>query len=146
MRAGAAGLRAAVLALCLVALGAAVPALAQDPRASAAHAAARQWLALADKLDGSASYAAAGARFREPLTATAWADALAKARAPLGALVQRTIVETAFDRAAPGGGAEVDIVMILYRTSFANRPTASETVTLELERDGAWRVIGYFIR
>jgi hypothetical protein len=134
----------AILAIACMVAG---PALAQDPRAGAAQRAAREWLALVDKLDVAASFAAAGDKFRAPITQDAWGDAIEKARAPLGPLVQRTIVETAFDRAAaPGGGPEIDIVVFLFRTAFANRTGASESVTLALDSDGVWRVIGYFIR
>ena len=136
-------LRALVAIACL----AAGFSFAQDPRAAAVQNAARAWLAQTDRLDATASFAAAGDKFRGPITQDAWADALEKARAPLGAVVQRTIVETAFDRATtPGGGPEVDIAVILFRTVFAQKTSSTESVTLALDADGAWRVIGYFIR
>jgi hypothetical protein len=134
-------------AIVAIACMAATVATAQDPRAAVPQRAARDWLALVDKLDFAASFAAAGDKFRAPITQEEWADALAKARSPLGAVVQRTIAETTFDRAStPDGGPELDIVVILFRTAFANRTGGSESVTLALDPDGAWRVIGYFIR
>jgi hypothetical protein len=136
----------ALRALVAIAGLAAGAVLAQDPRAGAAQHAAREWLAQTDKLDAVASYDAAGARFRAPIGVEQWTEALGKARAPLGALVQRTVVETAFDKGSPDGGPEVEIAVIRYRTAFAQKTVSSETVTLELEKDGAWRVIGYFIR
>ena len=134
----------ALVAIACLAAGA---ALAQDPRSGLVQQAARQWLTQTDRLDAAASFAAAGEKFRGPITQDAWADALEKARAPLGAVLQRTIIETAFDRAAPpGGGPEVDIAVILFRTAFAQKPGSTESVTLALDKDGVWRVIGYFIR
>jgi hypothetical protein len=56
------------------------------------------------------------------------------------------MAESTFERAKLGGGPEAEVAMVLYRTSFANRTVATETVTLELEKDGVWRVIGYLIR
>ena len=136
-----------VCALAAIACLVAGLAVAQDPRAAAVQQSARAWLAQVDRLDAAASYNAAGEKFRAPITIDAWADALEKARAPLGAVAQRTLVETAFDRAAPPeGGPEVAIAVLLFRTAFAQRTGGSESVTLALDADGAWRVIGYFIR
>jgi hypothetical protein len=73
-------------------------------------------------------------------------DALQKARGPLGATEQRTIFETTFDKALPDGGPEGEFALVMYRTAFAKKADSVETVTLEREKDGVWRVIGYFIR
>jgi Protein of unknown function (DUF4019) len=35
---------------------------------------------------------------------------------------------------------------VLFRTAFEKKTDAAETVTLEREPDGKWRVIGYTIR
>ena len=69
-----------------------------------------------------------------------------KARTPLGALDQRTIFETTFDKVLPDGGPEGEYALVMYRTAFAKKADSVETVTLEREKDGVWRVIGYFIR
>jgi hypothetical protein len=37
-------------------------------------------------------------------------------------------------------------VLLVFRSSFAKKIDSGETVTLEREADGAWRVIGYLIR
>jgi hypothetical protein len=140
-----AALRAASWALGLIALVVAGAALGQDPRAAQAQAAARDWLNLTDKLNATASFNAAGARFREPIDVEQWTDALAKARAPLGAVEQRTVAETAFDTVTEGGN-QFEIAMVRFRTAFAKKVESSETVTLERDADGSWRVIGYFIR
>jgi hypothetical protein len=133
-------------ALVAIACLAAGVALAQDPRSVAVQNAARDWLARTDKLDAAGSFEAAGAKFREPLTVEQWTDALAKARAPLGAVVQRTVVEAAFDRIKNESGAEDELAVVRYRTAFANKVASSESVTLTRDADGTWRVIGYFIR
>jgi Protein of unknown function (DUF4019) len=56
------------------------------------------------------------------------------------------LLSTTFKTNFAGAAAEGDYALLLYRTSFANRTDARETVTLEREPDGTWRVIGYFIR
>ena len=138
--------RAAVGAL--VAILCLVPgaAFAQDPRSILAQKAAREWLAQTDKVDGVTSYNSAGAKFKEAVSVDRWTDALQKARTPLGALDQRTIFETTFDKVLPDGGPEGEYALVMYRTAFAKKADSVETVTLEREKDGVWRVIGYFIR
>ncbi len=44
------------------------------------------------------------------------------------------------------GAPDGAYVVIQYGTSFENRKHAVETVTPMRERNGAWRVSGYFIR
>jgi Protein of unknown function (DUF4019) len=133
-----------LVAACWLAL-AARGALAQDPRASAAQAAARAWLALTDRGDADASWAAAGKKFRTALDAAGWAKALAQARTPLGATIERAALSTKFETKFPNG-EQGEYALILFETSFAKKTRARESVTLERESDGVWRVVGYFIR
>jgi len=123
----------------------AAPAIAQDPRESAVGAAARDWLALIDKGDYAASWKAAGAKFRLAITTERWAQAVAGVRGPLGPVKQRSSLRTTFTREFQGV-PEGDYALLIYRTSFDKRDDSEETLTLERETDGQWRVIGYFIR
>ena len=133
-----------VALICLAWLVAGI-AIAQDPKASAAQAAARDWLALADRSDAQASWNAAGKKFQAAMPATGWADALSKVRTPLGPVKSRTIFKTNFTKSFPGA-PDGDYALIVYTTSFANKAEGHETLTLERESDGKWRVVGYFIR
>jgi hypothetical protein len=140
--------RAALRALGVVAVtlpGAFHAARAQDPRATVVLNAARDWLQMTDRSDAAASHAAAGAKFRQALAVAEWSTALKAERAPRGALVQRTAQSTTFDpkipKAPPG-----DYAILQFRTAFAQQSVAQETLTLEREADGKWRVIGYFVR
>jgi hypothetical protein len=106
---------------------------------------ARDWIALVDKGDYQASWDAAGKKFQANIAAERWARSAKRVRSPVGAVVQRTAARTTFThhfRGAPDG----DYALVLFRTSFASKPEAQETVTLEHESDGGWRVIGYTIR
>lgn len=131
------------LVLLFVALLATGGAVAQDPRASAAQKAARDFLALTDRGDGAASWAAAGKHFQSAITVERWTDSLNAVRPPLGALVERTLFSTQLTRTFPGAPTEGDYALLVFRTSFAKRTEAQETLTLEREPDGVWRVIGY---
>jgi len=120
-------------------------ARAQDPRANAVALAARDWLALVDRGEGMAAHTRAGAKFRESLPLERWMGALAEQRTPRGRFVQRTLVRTTFQKQLPGA-PEGDYAVLLFRSSFEKQVDAAESVTLEREKDGAWRVVGYFIR
>ena len=133
----------------LVALAGAIAvpgvAAAQDPRASEVQKAARDWLALADKLDGSATWKAAGKQFQAAMPEDRWTAQLKKAREARGKLVQRTAAATSFASQVPAIPDPGTYAMVRFRTSFANEPNATEDVTLE-QTSGVWRVIGYVIR
>jgi hypothetical protein len=130
-------------AAAVVAGGFASAAAAQDARSGAAQGAARDWLALTDRLEGAASWDAASARFRAALTAASWNALLKRVRGPLGALDTRAVDSTRFATALPGF-PDGDYAVIVFRTSFAKKSAAYETVTLEREGN-AWRVVGYVI-
>ncbi len=138
------GRRRALVALSTCALGMGWPALAQDPRVSDAQRAAREWLMLSDAADMQGTWRTSGAKFQAAMSPPQWGDAMSKVRTPLGELVQRTLVST---QAASQfeGQPEGDYALLVYRTAFARKSIASETVTLEREADGRWRVIGYSI-
>ena len=133
-----------VLAGCLSAIGVG-SALAQDPRATAAQKEARSWLELTDRGDALASWRTTGKQFQNAIGADKWADSLKQVRPPLGALVERTLLSTQFTTSFQGA-PDGDYVLLVFRSSFAKKIDSRETVTLEHEADGAWRVIGYFIR
>ena len=137
--------RRALLAALTSAIAVPGVALAQDPRASQVDKAARDWLALADKLDGSGTWKAAGQRFQAAVSEDRWAALLRQERERRGAVEQRAAAGTSFTsqlRSIPESGS---YAMVHFRTSFANEPSATEDVTLEQGADSTWRVIGYVI-
>ncbi len=114
------------------------PAAAQasDP---AVVAAAERFLTLVDQGRWDESYRATGTAFRKLNTARVWADVSQKVRVPLGAALSRTFASQE-ELPAPPAGYEV----VKFRTRFANKAEAVETVSLERE-DGEWRVVGVTI-
>ena len=101
--------------------------------------AARQWLALVDQNKWDDSYRATGSAFQKLNTPQVWADVSDKMRTQLGAVISRTFLSEEELPAPPHGYQAVK-----FRTSYANKPNAVETVTLEREND-AWRVVGAII-
>ena len=110
-----------------------------------ATAAASSWLALTDAGQYQKSWEQASSLFQASVTNTHWQSALQAARLPLGNLKSRTLKSATFTRSLPGAPSG-EYVVIQYDTSFANKAGAVETVTPSREKDGSWKVAGYFIR
>jgi hypothetical protein len=138
--------RRAALAIIGCALLAPITLSAQDPRAATVQNVARDWLKLTDALDATASWKAAGERFRKVLPAAQWAAALQSERGRRGAVVQRAVAATSFRSTLPGVPDSGNFAQVIFRTSFANEATGVEQVTLEVGPDYAWHVVGYVIR
>ena len=118
---------------------ASVPAAAQDAPDPAIVDSARRFLALVDRGQWDASYALTGSAFRKLNSEEVWARVSQEVRPPLGAVVSRSLLSLE-ELPAPPAGYQV----VKFRTDFANRRQAVETVSLERE-DGAWRVVGVTI-
>lgn len=66
-------------------------------------------------------------------------------RKPLGGLESRHLDSAQFATDLPGA-PDGKYVVMKFDTSFANKKSAIETVTFMLEKDGQWKVAGYFIK
>ena len=139
------GRRAMLAALSVWAFAWAFPVAAQDPQVSEARRVALEWLTVVDADNATASYAAAADKFHKAMTQEQWAAALAQARTEFGAQQRRTFAGAQkgdeFPNKPPG-----DFVVLVFRSGFAKRDTVVETVTMEKEPDGKWRIIGYSLR
>lgn len=135
------------LALALYALaalsGGAQPTPASPPAASAAEvaavASARQFLELLDARDWQGSWNATGRAFRAANTVEKWTEASNRVRQPLGAMLSRELLTVDYAPAPPHG-----YWIIKFRTSYANKADAIETLSLAWE-DGSWKVAGITI-
>jgi hypothetical protein len=145
MREMSRGRRLALAVLGTWALAAKLPAAAQDPRLTQAQAAGMQWLAQVDAGDVDGTYAAAARRFQSALTPEQWTAAVAGTRAQFGTMVRRTLANARSTDDIPGK-PEGEFAMFLFRTEFTKRDVTMETLTLEHEADGKWRVVGYSLR
>lgn len=133
-----------ILAAAFVAL-AAFSAAATDSDASAqAQIAAQSWLRLTDSGQYGESWGDAASVFKAAITEPDWAKAVSNVRAPLGAVKTRQLKSATFARSLPGA-PEGEYVVIRYETEFANKSGAIETVTPMRDKDGAWRVSGYYV-
>lgn len=119
----------------------AAPAAAEKPAVDAA----RAWLGLVDAAKYGESWDAAAAVFRGAVAKEAWSATAGGVRAPLGKVVSRTLKAAKPATSLPGA-PDGHYVVIQFDTVFEHKAAAVETVTPMLEKDGAWRVSGYFIR
>lgn len=128
----------ALLAFASMSGSADAPAAAPStaPAESPAVVAARTWLALVDKRDWNTSWEATGQAFKALNTAETWARVASQVQGPLGAVKSRVLVSEETVPAPPYG-----YQMVKFRTDYANKPGAIETLSLVRE-GGSWRVVG----
>jgi hypothetical protein len=107
--------------------------------------AAKQWLSLVDAGNFASSWDTAAAYFKAAVTKEKWQDSLNAVRPPLGTVISRAFKSAKHTRTLPGA-PDGDYVVLQFDTSFANKKTAVETIVSMLEKDGTWRVSGYFIK
>ncbi len=111
----------------------------------AAIAAAERFLTAVDAGQYQESWAEASSLFKSQITRDEWVSRIARLRPLFGAVIHRTVKSTRY-LTSPPGAPDGEYVMILFQTSFTNKKDAIETVTPTLDKDGQWRVSGYFIK
>ena len=79
------------------------------------------------------------------MTKDQWQSLLAANRAPQGKVLSRKLKSATYTKTLPNA-PEGEYVVIQYDTDFEHKPAAVETVVPMLDKDGKWRVSGYFIK
>lgn len=120
-------------------------AYSADEKEKAATEAATQWLALTDSRQYAESWFQASSAFRGAMSKEQWKNALDSVRTPLGKVESRQLKIANYTTAMPTGPSG-EYVILQYETSFENAPRMIETVTPMLEKDGKWKVSGYYIK
>jgi len=116
-----------------------------DSATDAATKAAQAWLALVDSGEYAESWQKAAQIFRSQVTKDQWVNALNSVRSPLGKVESRTLKNSTYTKSLPGA-PDGEYVVIQFDTVFEKRKSSIETITPMKERDGQWRVSGYFIK
>ncbi len=125
-------------------LGAVVP-FAESSMENEALAAARQWLSLVDGQDYAQSWREASTYFRQAIGSAQWEQAVRSVRHPLGRVLSRRVLSKTYASSLPGA-PDGDYVVIQFASSFEHKQSAIETVTPMKDKDGQWRVSGYYIK
>lgn len=107
--------------------------------------AAEAWLALIDRGEFDDSWEAAADYFRSVVKKEQWRQMAASVRGPLGAVLSREPKSAEFRTTLPGA-PDGEYFVIQFATSFEHKKSAVETVTPMRDKDGAWRVSGYYVR
>jgi hypothetical protein len=111
----------------------------------AAVAAAQAWLKLVDDGNYGASWDQAATYFKAAVPRQQWETQISAVRRPMGKKLARTLDNARYMTSLPGA-PDGEYVVITFNASFENKKTAVETITPMLEKDGKWRVSGYYIK
>jgi len=133
---------AVVLAVIAVLCGVAA---AQAKPEQIAQQAAESWLVLTDAGRYAESWAQAAEPFKASVTTDQWVAALNTVRRPLGKAISRKLKSATYTKSLPNA-PEGEYVVLQFETSFEQKQGTVETVVPMLEKDGKWRVSGYFIK
>ena len=134
----------AAVAIFMVLIGG-VSLAADRSKEKAAVAAAEKWLALVDAGKNAESWKEAAEYFKAAVSQEKWEQSLQAVRKPLGKTISRKLKTEAYQTSLPGA-PDGEYVVIQFETSFQHKKSAIETVTPMLDKDGQWRVSGYYIR
>ena len=126
-----------------VALG--LCAYAQQKPEQLAQQSAESWLALVDSGKYADSWQESASLFKAHVSKEDWQKMLHASRGPLGAMLSRKLKSATYATTLPGA-PDGEYVVIQYETSFEHKQSGVETITPMLDKDGQWRVSGYFIK
>ena len=135
---------ALLIGLCLL-LVAGIAAAQNSQNEKAAVASAEKWLTVVDKGKYADSWQEAAVFFKNAVTKEQWEQSMQSFRKPLGRLVSRKVQSAVFRTSLPGT-PDGKYMVITFETVFENKTSAIETVTPMFDKDGKWRVSGYFIK
>ncbi len=118
---------------------------ANEVAEKAAITASGAWLSLADGENYAESWNQAAALFKAAVTKEQWQTMVKAVRVPLGKVVARKLKSKQYTKTLPGA-PDGEYVVIQYETTFEQKQSVIETITPMLDKDGKWRVSGYYIR
>ncbi len=117
----------------------------QTAKEKTALTAAQAWLKLIDTEKYDASWQGTAEFFRQKVTREQWIQMMDTGRKGLGVPKTRTKVSSWFRTSMPGA-PDGEYFAFQFESTFSNKKTYIETVTPMKEKDGKWRVIGYYIK
>ena len=103
------------------------------------------WLSMVDEGKYAESWQNTSSYFKNVIDADQWEKTLKSVRRPLGEMLSRKAISQFYTQTLPGA-PDGEYVVIQYKSSFRDKASAIETVTPSLEKDGIWRVSGYYIK
>jgi len=134
----------AMLAIGFFSIAGCAPKNNPDAEKAAAES-AQAWLELVDSEKYAESWEEAAEYFKSVISKDKWEGTIQAVRKPLGKTISRELKSRRYRTSLPGA-PDGEYVVIQYKTSFENKKSAIETITPMLDKDGKWRVSGYYIK
>lgn len=106
---------------------------------------AKAWLQLIEAERYADSWKEAADYFKSAVNQKQWEQSMQAFRKPLGKTISRKLKNKIYATSLPGA-PDGEYVVIQYETTFENKKSAIETITPMLDKDGKWRVSGYYIK
>lgn len=117
-----------------------------NPQAeTAAIDAAKAWLSLVDGEKYAESWEASAQYFKGAVKKEQWIQAMQSGRKPFGKNISRKLLSKSYRIDLPGA-PDGEYVIIQFNASFENKKVTLETITPMLDKDGQWRVSGYYMK
>ena len=126
-------------------LSASAVAQAQQKPEELAQQSSEAWLAVVDSGKYAQSWDEAAQFFKTAVSKDQWESALGSVRTPQGKVLSRKLKSATYTKTLPGA-PDGEYVVIQYDTGFEHKRSAVETVVPMADKDGKWRVSGYFIK
>jgi hypothetical protein len=108
---------------------------------------AREWLDFVDRGEYARSWEVVGTDFKAAMERERWLKGISTMRQPLGSVKDRKMAFGNYIHqgisVAPAGARSV---VHQFFTSFEHKPWVIEVLTTTRDKDGQWRVIGYFMK
>jgi hypothetical protein len=118
---------------------------AQEKPETLAQQSAEKWLQLVDSGKFGKSWDDSASIFKAAVAREQWGQMLHATRDPLGKMQSRKLTSATYTKNLPGA-PDGEYVVIRYESNFEHKQSAVETVTPMLDKDGKWRVSGYYIK
>lgn len=118
---------------------------ADEAKKTAAIMAAEHYLILVDTGQYGQSWDVSSSFFKSQVPKETWIKQISGVRPQFGNVVKRTIKSAEYMTQLPGA-PDGEYVVIQYETSFEKKKSSIETVTPMFEKDGKWRLSGYYIQ
>lgn len=119
--------------------------IASDQRTVDAIKASEEFLLLVDTSQYAKSWSVASSFFKSQVPKENWVKQISSLRPAFGKVTNRVIMGSQYVKELPGA-PDGQYIVIQYKTSFKNKRKAVETITPMLDKDGIWRVSGYYIQ
>ncbi len=107
--------------------------------------AATEWLAIVDAGDYARSWQTASPFLKNAVGQQKFASGVQSVRRPLGKVLNRRLESSKHFSEVPGA-PDGEYIVLIFKTSFENKENVLETVVPMREKDGTWKVSGYYIR